>query len=340
MLLALLLATALGQAPSVDPPDEDAPAEAPAPEDARGRLDAAWRRLDEGDAEGALLLAHQVLAAREGLAAEALYLSGIALHASGDAEGAVATLRAAEDQGDRDLARDAVFRAAMVELDRGRPREVLRTLHRLGPLRSLPPDDRAKVDLVRATAALEQGRRSGWRATGRALGRASDALTWFRARAHLARARAALAEAGAQSLDVPERRLAPRVLARGAALKRAEEELAHLLHQGERGLALDGLLALSRAQEATAEALLASTVPALTPAQERIYRAGLARQAAQLLLRAVQVARTGVDLALDGRWRGPQTAALEAVEARTRARVEELEAVVAAASDAEGARAP
>ncbi|MCA9571707.1 MAG: hypothetical protein KC656_27905, partial [Myxococcales bacterium] len=99
MLLALLLAIALGQEPVEVPPGEDAPAEAPAPDDARSRLDAAWRRLDEGDAEGALLLAHQVLAAREGLAAEALYLSGIALHAAGDTAGAVAALRAAEDQG-------------------------------------------------------------------------------------------------------------------------------------------------------------------------------------------------------------------------------------------------
>lgn len=321
MLPLWILLTALAQDPE-PPPTEPAP---PAPEamTPRARLDAAWRRLDEGDAEGALLLVAQVLPGSSE-PAEPWYLAGIARHAQGDHQGALDALLAAERTGEPQWARDAVFRAALVELDRGRDREVLRTLRRLGPLGRLAPRDRAKVELVKATAQREGGRPSGARQVERAVAGAPADLTWFIARARLADVRAWLHVARAQTLDVPEARLRDRVTARADALRRALEARRHLEGTGEVGLLLDAQVALADAQETTAEALLASTIPALSPEQERLYRGLLAGQVSELLVHALRTAEDGVDLALSARWRGPQTEVLRVLAARAHARVEEL----------------
>ncbi len=316
-----VVAPTVDAAPSVEPA---APAEPPAPLSARERLDEAWRRVDRGDWDGAILLARDAATRAPDADPEARYLTGIALSGAARPDDAVAAFRdliATYPQSSQAL--DGSFRMAIVLADQGRYDDALAALDRLRPLKKLAPEGRLKVTLCTATWTLERdGDKRAWKAVEKALTKvAPDQLTWFQALAHRALLRRATHGADLVSLDVADGRLDRATTMRGTFLTVAELELGEIADLHEPRFALDGILELGLAYARTGDALLASPTPASLQGNEADrYESLLRARAEGMWIKASKLYELGLDTAGRFPWAADTVPKLNAANEAARAR--------------------
>lgn len=318
---------ALAQDLTTDGEPSPVAAEAPAPLSARERLDEAWRRIDRGDWDGAILLARDAAARSPDDDPEARYLTGVALSGAERPDEAIATFRALiEAWPTTSQALDGSFRMAIVLAEQGRYDDALAAFDRLKPVRRLAPEGRLKVTLCTATWTLDRdGDKHAWKAVERALTKvAPDQLTWFQALAHRALLRRATHGADLVSLDVAEGRLERAVDMRGTFLTVAELELGKIADLHEPRFALDGILALGLAYEHTGDALLASPTPSTLGAVESDrYERLLRARAEGMWIKASKLYELGLDTAGRFPWAAGYVPKLQAANEEARGRFDQ-----------------
>lgn len=324
LLLALWSSAAPASEPTAPTPVVEVPPDAPAPLSARERLDEAWRRVDRGDWDGAILLARDAAARSPDDDPEARYLTGVALSGADRPDDAIAAFRALiAAYPSSSTALDGSFRMAIVLADQGRYDEALAAFDRLKPLRQLAPEGRLKVVLCTATWTLERdGDKRAWKAVERALTKvAPDQLTWFQALAHRALLRRATRGADLVSLDVSEARLERATTMRGTFLTVAELELGQIADLHEPRFALDGILDLGLAYARTGDALLASPTPSTLQGTEADrYESLLRARAEGMWIKSSKLYELGLDTAGRFPWAAAYVPRLQAANEAARAR--------------------
>lgn len=268
----------------------------------RARLDEAWIRVDQGDHEGALLLADDVARRTEDpdLLVETRYLGAVSLQLRAEHDEALAAFAALLDTLPADHPRtdDVRFRVALVEAQAGRPRDALRALRRLGPTRRFDEAAARKIAFAEATWLVEAGR------TRRGVRKLADAfattlpqeLTWFQARARWALAHDRVAAAADLDFDRPDKRQGRHLKDRVALLREAEAQVSALAELPEPWFVVDGVRALGEAWEALGDDLQQARPPRkLSDAQEALFIAETARSAASPWTQGARYYRMGLD---------------------------------------------
>ena len=212
-------------------------------------------------------------------------------------------------------ARNATFRMALCFEEVGQPRDSAALIDSLRADGGFGPTDAAAIALQRAITELKSGKvRRGKRHIAAALDdlAGTEQLRWLQARAHVALAAQALAEAQALPLGNSRRQLA-NLQRRAALINVAEAEVTAAAHTEEVDPILRGLLLLGDGYMQLHDALLAVPPPAgLGPDEVPIYTAELAKKARVLESKALRLYDDGVTLAVRTRYEGSLRATLTA----------------------------
>lgn len=328
MVLVWLWAVAWAQEPAVPALESASVSTEVVDADPQAWLDEAWRRVRLGDGPGARRLAAAAAARDPRQAAEAQYAIAVAWELDAPAEALAAYDAVIDAAPDGPRAHDARFRRAMVLARLGRPKDADKALAALKPWGRLPPDDRIKVDLCRATWRLQdKPTRGRVRALQRVLDRVpAGTADWFAARAEVALVDEAAARSADGALDGRRHQLETVLAARVAGLGDAEAALQRLVAIGASGPLLEALVVVAGAYEGIADDLLRSPVPdTLSEAEQVRYRQLVAAAAGRVLLKARAYASLADDHATRAAWEGPETAVVRALLDRLTTRVEALD---------------
>jgi tetratricopeptide (TPR) repeat protein len=345
-MLALLLAVALAAAedspetaaveapaevlPEVTPPTTVAEPE-PAPASGEELLEEAWRRVDEGDWEGARIVAELALTREPEVHDRARAALGASWELEGKPERAIPlyeqVLSATQNAELQDHMR---LRIAECYGQLGQPVEALRRLEALEASHEWMLVDQLKIDLLRGVWLLESGeRKPGLKALKVALRDAPpDEVAFYQAKARATLARVLCEDAAALPLDGSEKKAKKNIEKRAELIATAEKQVVGAIQLQEPEWALDGLLTLGRAYERIGDDMLAMPVPKSidTPERRQMYDELLNDRVEVLYVKATKYYEKGLDLAVRLSWRSRRIAMLEDALGAATAKVDRLAA--------------
>lgn len=229
-------------------------------------------------------------------------------------------------------AADARFRLALVLEDMGDAEGALAQVRAVAKLRGLSEDDTTTLALQEAISRVNVAKPATGRAR-RATGRLLDTLaaadpggghTWLRAKARYTVARALFAEAGAVPLQGSQKRVVRHLEERVRYITAAEKEIVTLVGLAEPEWILRSLLDLGDAWAALADAVDGAPPPDLSAEELATYRDLVTDKLLNLRRRAWESYEQGVQLAarlgFESPWVGRLAERRAAVAARLGAR--------------------
>lgn len=269
--------------------------------DASSLIETAAVRMRSGDLEGAVVLLDQLDPddLPQNLQVEAAYQRANVEALRRRYPAALGQYQAILDSWpESHRALDAQFRVAELSGVLGEPKQAAKAMRKLAKADGLEPADIAKIDFNRAIFILESGKRGkGRRQVARALSRHESGLVaYYEAKAWVSLVEAELDVLDAQEVSGSKKRMAKTLGQRIGGLKAADEVLRETVQLKEPEWILAGLIRLAASWEELGDDILAAEEPELTPAQLRIYREELRKQAEGFWMRGLNYLEAGVDV--------------------------------------------